>query len=217
MLAVPCCARISANWNCAKRIPVIWTPVLLSLSLLICGCRSATTASVSLAAPTTVATGIEVPPARQTAASLAADRGVHPGDVNSRAAATATRASARKSSATRQRKVPGAATSPVAKQRANADATARARRAAKSRAVASPAAANKNTSGKRSRSSAVISLPPGAVAPNGLSCPAEAPIKATTSHVYHVPTSATYRTVHPVVCFASTADAQAAGYRAAAR
>jgi hypothetical protein len=50
------------------------------------------------------------------------------------------------------------------------------------------------------------------------SCPTDAPIKGNaSSHIYHVPGGGTYAATRAEVCFATEADAQAAGYRAAQR
>jgi len=49
-------------------------------------------------------------------------------------------------------------------------------------------------------------------------CPDWAPIKGNeSSHIYHLPTGASYDVTHPEVCFATEAAAQADGYRAARR
>jgi len=49
-------------------------------------------------------------------------------------------------------------------------------------------------------------------------CPSWAPIKGNaSSHVYHLPTGASYDVTRPETCFATEAAAQADGYRAAAR
>ncbi len=49
-------------------------------------------------------------------------------------------------------------------------------------------------------------------------CPGWAPIKGNeSSHLYHLPTGASYGVTDPEVCFATEAAAQADGYRAAAR
>jgi len=49
-------------------------------------------------------------------------------------------------------------------------------------------------------------------------CPDSMPIKATSSQIYHVPGGSFYKRVtHPKACFATPADAEAAGYRAAKR
>ncbi len=47
-------------------------------------------------------------------------------------------------------------------------------------------------------------------------CPASHPIKGNASSgIYHVPGDAYYDETHPEECFATEADARAAGYRAA--
>jgi hypothetical protein len=59
---------------------------------------------------------------------------------------------------------------------------------------------------------------PGKVAPVDGSCPASHPIKGNHSsggdYIYHVPGSPNYSRTNPEVCFATEADAEAAGYRA---
>ena len=49
-------------------------------------------------------------------------------------------------------------------------------------------------------------------------CPDSMPVKGSNGGIYHVPGGAFYtRTTHPKACFATPADAEAAGYRAAKR
>jgi hypothetical protein len=48
-------------------------------------------------------------------------------------------------------------------------------------------------------------------------CPDFAPIKGNQSGIYHVPGGAYYDVTDPEECFATEADAQAAGYRASER
>jgi hypothetical protein len=49
-------------------------------------------------------------------------------------------------------------------------------------------------------------------------CPDTMPVKGSNSGIYHVPGGSFYnRTTHPKACFATAADAEAAGYRAAKR
>ncbi|WP_029136709.1 sunset domain-containing protein [Nakamurella lactea] len=58
----------------------------------------------------------------------------------------------------------------------------------------------------------------GPVPPSGGSCPAEAPIKGNAdSMIYHVPGGEFYDRTNPEECFATEADAVAAGYRASKR
>ncbi len=61
------------------------------------------------------------------------------------------------------------------------------------------------------------SQPVGLVLPNpDGSCPESAPIKGSRSGIYHLPQGdANYARTRAVACFATVADAQAAGYRAA--
>ena len=61
--------------------------------------------------------------------------------------------------------------------------------------------------------------PPGAVPGNGSTdCPSDFPIKGnTTSGIYHVPEGASYGKTIPEFCFATAADAKAAGFRVAER
>lgn len=81
----------------------------------------------------------------------------------------------------------------------------------------------------------VVLLPPGAAAtalpaptaaaghsgvpPNGFDCPAAAPIKGNIRSdgtlLYHLPNTASYKQTHPEQCFATSADAEAAGFRPA--
>lgn len=59
------------------------------------------------------------------------------------------------------------------------------------------------------------------VAPIGTSCPEGYPVKGNLSssgeRIYHVPGGQAYQRTDPEACFATAADAQAAGYRAALR
>lgn len=58
----------------------------------------------------------------------------------------------------------------------------------------------------------------GRVAPQGRDCPATHPIKGNASSmIYHVPGGAFYTRTVPEDCFATAADAVAAGYRASQR
>ena len=60
----------------------------------------------------------------------------------------------------------------------------------------------------------------GPVAPIGDECPPEAMIKGnqgTSGWIYHRPGGSSYRRTDPEQCFATSADAEAAGYRAAKR
>lgn len=58
----------------------------------------------------------------------------------------------------------------------------------------------------------------GRVAPLGKNCPASHPIKGNASSmIYHVPGGAFYARTTPEDCFATAADAVAAGYRASRR
>ena len=58
----------------------------------------------------------------------------------------------------------------------------------------------------------------GAVAPiSEDDCPPNAPIKGNQSGLYHVPSGAYYDVTNPEECFATAADAQAAGYEASSR
>jgi len=60
----------------------------------------------------------------------------------------------------------------------------------------------------------------GAVAPTGDDCPPEAMIKGNqgkSDWIYHRPGSSSYSRTDPEECFATAADAEAAGYRAAKR
>jgi hypothetical protein len=60
----------------------------------------------------------------------------------------------------------------------------------------------------------------GAVAPVGDDCPPEAMIKGNqgkSDWIYHRPGSSSYSRTDPEQCFATSADAEAAGYRAANR
>lgn len=53
--------------------------------------------------------------------------------------------------------------------------------------------------------------------PVGDECPADAPIKGNQSGIYHVPGGRSYSRTNPEQCFATAAEAEAAGYRAAKR
>jgi hypothetical protein len=58
----------------------------------------------------------------------------------------------------------------------------------------------------------------GRAAPSGMSCPASHPIKGNrSSMIYHVPGGEFYDATGPEDCFASPADAEAAGYRRSQR
>ena len=61
-----------------------------------------------------------------------------------------------------------------------------------------------------------VTCPPGAVAGKGArDCPEGFPIKGNaSSQIYHPPDRASYSQTIPEFCFASVADAEAAGYRA---
>jgi alanine dehydrogenase len=61
--------------------------------------------------------------------------------------------------------------------------------------------------------------PPGAVPGNGsIDCPSEFPIKGNASSgIYHVPEGGSYGRTIPEFCFATAADAEAAGFRASER
>ena len=48
-------------------------------------------------------------------------------------------------------------------------------------------------------------------------CPAGYPIKGSAKYIYHVPGGRFYANTHPVRCFATEADAEAAGFRASRR
>jgi len=59
---------------------------------------------------------------------------------------------------------------------------------------------------------------PGRAAPAGMNCPASHPIKGNrSSMIYHQPGGEFYAQTRPEDCFASPADAEAAGYRASLR
>jgi hypothetical protein len=59
---------------------------------------------------------------------------------------------------------------------------------------------------------------PGRAAPSGVSCPPSHPIKGNrSSMIYHLPGADFYEQTRPEDCFASPADAEAAGYRASLR
>jgi len=58
----------------------------------------------------------------------------------------------------------------------------------------------------------------GAVAPvSEDDCPPSAPIKGNQSGLYHVPGGAYYDVTNPEECFATAANAEAAGYEASSR
>lgn len=58
----------------------------------------------------------------------------------------------------------------------------------------------------------------GRAAPSGMACPAAHPIKGNrSSMIYHRPGAEFYEQTRPEDCFASPADAEAAGYRASQR
>lgn len=58
----------------------------------------------------------------------------------------------------------------------------------------------------------------GRAAPQGKNCPASHPIKGNASSmIYHMPGGAYYNRTIPEDCFATAADAVAAGYRASQR
>lgn len=132
---------------------------------------------------------------------------------------TATRTAARPPSAiTPPAVAPPRAPAPRAPSRGPTRAAA-ARAATEAAALPIDAGAKPTTpavsSPPRSQRTPVPPLPADALAPLGLSCPAQAPIKGSRAHVYHTPASRTYETVHPVACFATEAAATAAGYRPA--
>ena len=59
---------------------------------------------------------------------------------------------------------------------------------------------------------------PGRAAPSGMACPASHPLKGNrSSMIYHQPGAEFYDQTRPEDCFASPADAEAAGYRASLR
>jgi len=59
---------------------------------------------------------------------------------------------------------------------------------------------------------------PRSVAPSGWDCPKGYPVKGNASSmIYHVPGGAYYTRTNPEECFATTAAARAAGYRASMR
>jgi hypothetical protein len=65
---------------------------------------------------------------------------------------------------------------------------------------------------------APVSAPKGQAAPTGTSCPASHPIKGNRpSMIYHAPGGAFYDQTGPEACFATPADAEAAGYRPSQR
>lgn len=57
--------------------------------------------------------------------------------------------------------------------------------------------------------------PSGARAPQGSDCPAGFPFKGNQSGIYHRPGGGSYKSTKPEQCFATSAEAEAAGYRAA--
>lgn len=58
----------------------------------------------------------------------------------------------------------------------------------------------------------------GRVAPNGMDCPGSHPVKGNRgSMIYHLPGDGFYEQTRPEDCFASPADAEAAGYRRSQR
>ena len=63
----------------------------------------------------------------------------------------------------------------------------------------------------------IVTAPAGAVAGNGdVECPPGYPIKGNaSSQIFHEPAGASYDRTIPELCFATAADAEAAGYRAA--
>lgn len=64
----------------------------------------------------------------------------------------------------------------------------------------------------------VTSDSPGQAAPSGLNCPATHPLKGNReSMIYHRPGQAFYDQTRPEACFATPADAEAAGFRASQR
>lgn len=77
-------------------------------------------------------------------------------------------------------------------------------------------ALNKSVTTAHDKSMSSATLPESAVAPvDAFTCPADHAIKGNNKkHIYHVPTSNTYKETKPEACFATAADAEAAGYRA---
>ncbi len=70
--------------------------------------------------------------------------------------------------------------------------------------------ATKQTTGKTERPA-----PKGAIRAQGANCPDDHPIKGNAnSRIYHMPTESSYEQTIPEFCFASEADAKAAGFRA---
>jgi large subunit ribosomal protein L17 len=65
-------------------------------------------------------------------------------------------------------------------------------------------------------SNELLSIPAGAIAGDGShDCPEGFPIKGNaSSNIYHEPESASYSQTIPEFCFASSAEAEAAGFRA---
>jgi len=59
--------------------------------------------------------------------------------------------------------------------------------------------------------------PGGRATPQGSDCPVQTPIKGNQSGLYHVPGGASYAATRPEACFATTADADAAGFTRAKR
>ena len=59
--------------------------------------------------------------------------------------------------------------------------------------------------------------PGGRATPQGSDCPVQVPIKGNQSGLYHVPGGASYAATKPEACFATTADADAAGFTRAKR
>lgn len=59
--------------------------------------------------------------------------------------------------------------------------------------------------------------PGGRATPQGSDCPAQAPIKGNQSGLYHLPGGASYAATKPEACFATSDDAEAAGFTRAKR
>ena len=61
----------------------------------------------------------------------------------------------------------------------------------------------------------------GGVPPDGVDCPDDFPIKGNVrsdgTKIYHTPRDSSYKNTHPEQCFATAADAEAAGFRAPKR
>ncbi|HJQ24750.1 MAG TPA: hypothetical protein VKA60_12610 [Blastocatellia bacterium] len=74
-----------------------------------------------------------------------------------------------------------------------------------------PASEAEKSKGKDSPSSA------GTVPVDGKVCPSDYPIKGSAKKIYHVPGGRFYAETSPVRCFATKADAEAAGFRASRR